>query len=877
MRVISDIDVDAKYKEMASESLGVMLRDDVLELISWIDRVAPDIRQSKTKDLAAIFISELSHFQDWEKVKKDKEFGEKIFHCVDMLAAAVVDSIEKDGYVECLCFLKQLSDRPEESKTTEIVEQYWVLQDIIPTIKGIFLLEYEDGRKLYPIYEMVIGIAQGFECDNAHLINLVLALQMFEMTSCYAKVQESTKIRRIIKEIAEKHTITFLTLLIDNGKLLFDEEDYRDNGTMIVRKDSQVIIRNTRKDYFSGYFSPEEIKRENKLAWFVNITLNSDEELVDLSEIFLNGTQENKLDLLRMIEEKKIYNLFLPGRIIRSRTSHKIIKFLNPASANDKKIVYIHQKQKNEREGFLEILRLYAENLRGCWLFKKDYDLLTVDFYVAFYLEVVKNRWDFCTELDNGKEEFYQESLIMKFLQEILLDAKAEEGEAIFKDLYDFLLRYFDFEKMGTADLMDGKLFAFPFLGEFDDILDEYFSPQNYKLQFWGDEADQWELEEAFYQKEKRFWKIKEKKVRASKFLNADLEKIVETDEKIPEKDILVLINKEDSRIIYSDSLMQISLKLKKIHNILKSQVVKYSYRDLYLNDKTEKLLSLMNANNSNNYNTFQMFGSTKDEEINKTIYLYKILWHFQICNITSDCVNKFWRLILEKHYLGMVESEDVIEKYFADMRQFAMEEGTLVIAKESSGNDSTLFYLYRYFEYKGRNYLSWAFDEGKINHALTESEVGIYWRNKSLKKIVFMVDNLMNGVSLRKMLEYHFNGLNPEKRDYLCVEPSVREIYKHFPEVKIEVHVIFGFEKSVADLEQKYPVKIVIHKVIPEKYYSDQETVELVDELYDEAVETGVCCVFRHNNLPAKMVLPKFMCDFKNRVGLFQRCGELK
>ena len=52
---------------------------------------------------------------------------------------------------------------------------------------------------------------------------------------------------------------------------------------------------------------------------------------------------------------------------------------------------------------------------------------------------------------------------------------------------------------------------------------------------------------------------------------------------------------------------------------------------------------------------------------------------------------------------------------------------------------------------------------------------------------------------------------------------------------------------------------------------------LELVDELYDEAVETGVCCVFRHNNLPAKMVLPKFMCDFKNRVGLFQRCGELK
>lgn len=41
------------------------------------------------------------------------------------------------------------------------------------------------------------------------------------------------------------------------------------------------------------------------------------------------------------------------------------------------------------------------KTFRGCWLFKDDCDVLTVDFYAAFYLEVVKNQWKFCVDLDN--------------------------------------------------------------------------------------------------------------------------------------------------------------------------------------------------------------------------------------------------------------------------------------------------------------------------------------------------------------------------------------------------------------------------------------------------------------------------------------------
>ena len=94
--------------------------------------------------------------------------------------------------------------------------------------------------------------------------------------------------------------------------------------------------------------------------------------------------------------------------------------------------------------------------------------------------------------------------------------------------------------------------------------------------------------------------------------------------------------------------------------------------------------------------------------------------------------------------------------------------------------------------------------------------------------------------------------------------------------DLQIEIHPIFGFKKCVEAIEAEYPVKIVIHKEIPGDFYSDDETIQLVYELYDQRVDKGICCVFCYNNLLAKNVLPSYVCDYKKRVGLFQRSVDL-
>ena len=66
-------------------------------------------------------------------------------------------------------------------------------------------------------------------------------------------------------------------------------------------------------------------------------------------------------------------------------------------------------------------------------------------------------------------------------------------------------------------------------------------------------------------------------------------------------------------------------------------------------------------------------------------------------------------------------------------------------------------------------------------------------------------------------------------------------------------------------------------NREIPKSFCSDDETIGLVQEIYGTKVNKGICCVFRYNNLPAKNVLPEYVCDYKKRAGLFQRSADLE
>ena len=61
----------------------------------------------------------------------------------------------------------------------------------------------------------------------------------------------------------------------------------------------------------------------------------------------------------------------------------------------------------------------------------------------------------------------------------------------------------------------------------------------------------------------------------------------------------------------------------------------------------------------------------------------------------------------------------------------------------------------------------------------------------------------------------------------------------------------------------------------IPKSFCSDDETIGLVQELYGTKVNKGICCVFRYNNLTAKMCCLNMFVIIRNEQGYFkdQQC----
>ena len=253
--------------------------------------------------------------------------------------------------------------------------------------------------------------------------------------------------------------------------------------------------------------------------------------------------------------------------------------------------------------------------------------------------------------------------------------------------------------------------------------------------------------------------------------------------------------------------------RIRGIQELAGNEIITFKQKYDYAIENINRLQAIMEKNVLKQ-EMYGMFGCEKGEkEKEKCVRLFKILWHFQIYNICNERLRGFWSLVFEKHYLGCVEQDEKIEAYFEELRNKANEDGILVVAKETSGDDTTLWNLYNSFGKKdgAKDLLVKAFSSDSINGDLKENIISGYcWRTHSLKKIIFMVDNTLSGSSLKKMLDFHINGVHPIKKLY-----------------NIDNKITGSF-------------------------------------------------IFRYSNMPAKYAFPKDVVESLNLVGLFQRRDEI-
>ena len=95
-------------------------------------------------------------------------------------------------------------------------------------------MEKFNGAKVFPIHEMVIGMARDFSYDNHHLVNLAVALQLFEKIGDYVELERKEEIRNELLQIAHEHNIVFLENIANGRELIWNDNDYQRNGTCLL-------------------------------------------------------------------------------------------------------------------------------------------------------------------------------------------------------------------------------------------------------------------------------------------------------------------------------------------------------------------------------------------------------------------------------------------------------------------------------------------------------------------------------------------------------------------------------------------------------------------------------------------------------------------
>lgn len=612
--------------------------ESFIEFMNFIQNISAELRQKCAFKLSRIMVEQLKKLNQWPETSNTPE-GKLLVDTIEILSVAQMENTQRDTYQECLRFINDLRDLRKISGNSadKVVEQSRMFWDILPDIKDIFSLKTSAGDRAYPIHELVLDAANSFKHDNEHLITLALALQLFESVKNLEEIQEKESIQKKVSAIAKSFQIRFLEIVSEGGRLLLDSLDYQYNGTIraVSRDRKRVIIRNTRKEYFS-MFEPEQVKFEaDYVAWYIECELSGEEELSSFHEVFGNGSKENRLKLLKYITEQQIYNIFLPDMLVRNRLSEKFIRVLNPCSSADKYIILGKNVESANIQGFLKILKTGKNNNRALFLCEDGIDVLTVDYYCSFYLEVVKGRWNLWTDFAND-DDFYQRQLSSSFLLEMFKKQDIGDFAKTLSDYYIFLKNYVPYNERNAVTKMDSHMcLMMPYGCCLPEDINEEEWKQKILRQWFSDEVDDWCCEELDYNKQTQGMMTNTgKPLEDYDFYSEDDfdKKIYPVATKLRHQKYY-FVNHKKQKIIQDGITSDVMKRIRGIQELAGNEIITFKQKYDYAIENINRLQAIIEKNVLKQ-EMYGMFGCKKGEkEKEKCVRLFKILWHFQIYN----------------------------------------------------------------------------------------------------------------------------------------------------------------------------------------------------------------------------------------------------
>lgn len=862
------IQKSSNYKELDN------ILDDLEKIIESLTHKERQLQYEYLADTMSDFLVK-GNLENIKNINQLTDLIEKIF-----VAIEENENIQKPS-VALVKFLYILQEKNYESLDIEL---YKNLMDVVNDINWIFELKQSEKQFVFSIHELISKVVKNFEYSDDNLMHLTMALQIF-------KNFDNGNNKDQIEGIAKEYKIGILLCLLEGGSILNNSsENYNFNGTLIVKNNKYAIIRNKDKSYFDDIDTKYNVlaeinKNKQEMAYYIEVEIEQEYITTSFQKIFEENNNNVKIELLKEIFETESYNVFFNDSIIIHSTTREFIRMLNP-SRKDRKIIGNSANEINNFDGFYKILKKNEiPNARHSVIYgnyEKSCDIVTLDFAIEImYVFKMKDyQYNMFSKNYDGNDDFRQNQIIKEFFENVIYkeEISVEKKIDMLIAYYKYLYNNYKYNK--NTQMSEIISLVMPF---------KPYNPFECSTK-----------KEALY----KFVEV----VKSSNDLNDELSiiQIKKIDDKIGNINVLDL--EQNELDIQEDEIENLFFSFadremyavfdnknkKIIHDYEINEVCKYIgnyFKDLdfvKFEDKNKidirliDMLQIINAFRSNEM-IWKKFNC--DTNIN-SIYILKLIWHFNIFNIFDEKINEFYKLIFEFHYTDMIRKCDNKDKLLDNLKQYCERKGVLVIAKETAGDCGTLYSICknvcddRYLS--ERNFLIEIFDASMIQSNIKEKNGKYYYDDNLIEEIVFVTDIILSGKATETMLNYHLNvtPINNINRKYLQFreENYISNIIKaNGIEEKISVYSLFKFQEVNEFIINNKKIKI-IHENEIEKMYKDDDCVkDIYIKIYNDKMNSeDVVRVIRYNNMPFKTIFMKEIVDSKYLIGIFNRKEEL-
>ena len=877
--------------------------DDFQELLELIQssKYTVDERKRCSDDLSKLFWVLCVYYQG------ENEFpnNDTIKHLVEYLNANILCP-KKDVYPDkenvFISFLHALLHRQDVYDTTNtyrFMEFYNSLFDVIEHVKWIFSLQDENKERIFPIQKLIEDVANTFELDQEHYLQLVFSLELFN----YAELGDGDKgkIKEKMLAIADEYNILLIRLLCEGGRVLFAGNASRNstlNGTIIVESNKKILIRNPQENYFisvgdeldkyNGKIGTEGKDQDNPDAYYYIYEKNDDEKLVNIRKLLSRKyPTRSRLEAIIYLLKNNKANVFLGDCFWINQNKLEFIKVINPFCDKDDGVITEKGRLAEGSNNFEKIINTLLNEYDECGACaiaeRGKYDILTLDYLLAFFKELVQKSTDYLEkmiEYERNDDDYYQNILLKIYFEDALSKGKVYEAIEKYKVFVKDHFCYSNIDSQTLFSTHNKLIFPFkpflPFEGDIKVLCEELVKNEYVPNTI----TKKLSIEKSGRVKKK--YLIDDNEIQPDHILNLSSCQLDENE--IEQGECLY---NEDAKNIYlintkSNGIAQTLERLgEEITNGILDKSKESQYSDV------ETIISIIsNIGFSDKAKNFKRKNLGNVDDATKNIAVYKLLWHFQVWEIEGERYTLFKELILDHYYTEWVlNSTQYSELYFEDLKKDD-QDAVMIIAKESDGEGATLRELFDATKDGERGVLRKAFDGNQIASNYKVINGKHLYHEEEINKIVFITDNILSGKSTKEMLMFYLKNSksNTDKRKYLWEESKiVPQILLSKPQINIEVKTILCTERGREAIEtgfQEYNVHVSSVLQIPDdKFKWNEEVEEIVEQLYEPEEERHrrdcIQCIFRPCNMPAENILPSFVKKISLLTGIFQRKEE--